>query len=504
MIERIYRIKNKTINIMFDNAPYYADENTIIMGFPYNIDNCEINENNIDTIKGYYTYIKFNNDCLTLINDIFGNYRTYYMEKDNDIYISNNFMYLFNLLTDDERIPNKIEIEYWNKHRYTTGGKTVCEKIYKIEPSHIYKFTKNGIEKKLYFKDIKNVPNRKNLFHEILDDMRSTVSTIKKLPQKKFLLFSGGADSTLCVHLLKEQNVDFTPVFAKHIPGNSMNAEDINKVYLSAKKLGISPVEIEIDTTKQIDNDIIDIMFQDRSITQLFFDVAKKLKEMYGENIILINGQCADSIFGFGATDKNFVNFIARNFMFNSNNFLFNQILLLILRFAKKDYYKYRLPKNNREFMYSFFDDKVYKPLIDLTKNKEYVGYLNKIITNFEFDNTESLMMYLKIYGFIQGSDNFVNVQNCEYYGIHSIFLFATQQIVYSVIKNTDYKYEIMHPKSVVYEILKKVYNYEMPVLDKVHKSKSTKTISFKDYETQIYKNFYNKLNSLNFSKRIE
>ena len=152
------------------------------MGFPYNMDVENFNKTQIDKIKGYYTFIKFYDDYIEIINDIMANYRTYYMQKDDTTYFSNDFLILFNMLSKEEREPNKFEIEYWDKHRYTTGGETVCTKIHKIKPAHIYKFYPDKIEENLYFKDLENKPNRKRHFEEVLADMRDTVSLIKNLP----------------------------------------------------------------------------------------------------------------------------------------------------------------------------------------------------------------------------------------------------------------------------------------------------------------------------------
>ncbi|MBS5861591.1 hypothetical protein KID03_09210 [bacterium] len=92
-----------------------------------------------------------------------------------------------------------------------------------------------------------------------------------------------------------------------------------------------------------------------------------------------------------------------------------------------------------------------------------------------------------------------------EYFGLKSLFLFATPQIVYSTIQNTDYKYEILHPKSVVYKILKGVFNYEMPNLkqEKHFQQKYDNQQRYSDYENEVYKIFYDKLNSLEFAEEV-
>lgn len=506
MYNKEYFIGNKKLVFIFTHRPYYVDENTIVMGFPYNMEPQSFDEAQIDNIKGYYAFVRFNKDNITIINDIMGNYRTYYMKKDGVTYFSNDFLTLFNMLPQEEREPNRFELEYWDKHRYTTGGETVCTKIHKIKPAHIYKFYSDRIEEKLYFKDIKNKPNRKKHFEEVLTDLRDTVSLIKKMPQKKFLLFSGGADSTLCVKLLQEQGVEFTPVFAKHTPTNAMNYDDILKVQYSAKLLGIEPIEVEINTTERIDENVINTMFTDRSITQLFFAIAKQLKEKYGENIILLNGQAADSIFAFGPTGDSIGQNMTRSMLFtpfNPLNFVFYEIFKL----ARPVFKKYRRPNGYKEYLSAFFDEKFYNPLIEKSKSETYITGISNIIANIQTKLTQksSMLMYLKTYGFMQGSDDYVNVQNCEYYGFKSLFLYATQNIIYSTVQNTDYKYEICNPKSVVYKILKDVFNYTMPNIKKKknYKKEVKQEKTFGQYEQEVYKNFYNKVNSLEFSEGV-
>lgn len=507
MLNKELYIDNKKFVFNFTHKPYYTDKNTIVMGFPYNMDAKTFDETKINNIKGYYTFIKIKKDSVTIIDDIMGNYRTYYMEIDGITYFSNDFLYLFNMLPKEEREPNKFELEYWDKHRYTTGGETLCARIHKIKPAHIYKFYPDRIEEKLYFKDIQNKPNRKKHFEEVLADLRDTVFLIKKMPQKKFLLFSGGADSTLCVKLLQEQGVEFTPVFAKHTPTNSMNYDDILKVQYSAKLLGIEPVEVEINTTEKIDDDIINTMFTDRSITQLFFTIAKQLKEKYGEDIILLNGQAADSIFAFGPTGESIGQNITRCMLFtpfNPLNFVFYEIFKLVRPIFKK----YRRPKNYNEFLNAFFDEKFYNPLVEKAKSKTYFTEISNIILSIQKKMTHKspLLMYLKTYGFMQGSDDYVNVQNCEYYGFKSLFLYATQNIIYSTVQNTDYKHEICHPKSVVYKILKDVFNYTMPDIKKKknYKKEVKQEKTFGQYEQEVYQIFYDKVNSLEFSEEVK
>ncbi len=505
MVEKLLKLGNKNIKIMCSHNPYFQDRNTIIFGFPFNIGKRPISKEEVNQIKGYFLQISIKNNEIEIINDIAGLYRFYYMETTDTLYFSNDFMTLFNILSKEQRTFDNFEYEFWDKHRYTTGGNSVCKEIKKIKPAHIYKFTDSEITEELYYKDFKNRPNRKKHFEELLADLRDTVKYIKQMPQKKFLLFSGGVDSTLLVKMLQEQNVDFIPVFGKQVPTNSMNYDDELKIKYSAELLGIKPLEIEIDISEKLDPKIVDIMFLDRSITQLFFKIAEKLKEQYGNNIILLNGQASDSIFNFGATEKEVFSIIQRMLLFSPLK-LINNILLKIVQAYRAKYKIYRIAKNNTEYNLAFFDEKAYLPVIDKTKNEQYYHNIKKIINNIRsfIKNKYAYLMYLKIYGFMQGSDDYVNVQCCEYNGIKSLFLFATPQIIYSTVKNTDYNYEILHPKSVTYKILKDVFDYKMPNFkkEKNYKKSVNSKEKYADYEQKIHLNFYQKINSLEFDNK--
>lgn len=506
MLKLQYKIGDINISFLFKRQPYYQDENTIVMGFPYNMDVRTFSQKDVEYVKGYYTFFKITPDNLTVINDIAANYRTYYMEKADSIYFSDDFLTLFNLLDKEERIPNKFEIEYWDKHRYTTGGDTFVECIKKVKPAHIMTITKDGISEKLYFKNLKNIPNRKKHFEEVLADMRDSVSIIKKMPHKKVLLFSGGADSTLIVKMLQEQDVDFIPVFARVEPTNSMNYNDILKVKYSAKKLGINVKEVVVHRDFNLSQNIINTFFTDRFVVPMFYRTVELIKKEYGDDTIILTGELADSIFGLGPTDTGIFPFIQRHILFKPFNII-NYFLLKLVKLVRSKYKIYRLPQNIDEYKYAFFDEKAYLAVIDKTKSAGYYKKIKSIIDSFisVLNNPATYMMYIKIYSFFQGSDQYGQIQISEYLGLKSILFFCTPKIIYSTVKNTDYNYEILHPKSVVYKILKDVFNYEMPNIKKEnnYNKECRGKQKYTDYEANIHKCFYEKLNSLEFAEEV-
>ncbi len=502
MLEKEFKLNTKTFKLLFTHKPFYDNENTLVMGFPYNQNIENFPEDEPDKVKGYFFYFKFKDNKLKAISDICGMYRVYYLEKGDTTYFSNDFFTLFNLLDKNERHLDKFELEYWKKHRYTTGKGTVCKEIKKIMPAHIYEFSDEGIKKELYFKNTKNVPNRKKHFENVLTDLRETISIIKKMPQKKLLLFSGGVDSTLVLHLLKEQNVEFTPVFGVSNPPNNVIYDDILKVLNSAKKLGIEPEEVETDSSQEFEDKTVDLLLMDRNAALIIYNTIEAIKKKYGEDVIIITGQCSDSILNFGPTNKGFRFDVSRHFLFKPFSLL-NKIFFGFTKLIYPMYKNCNLAKNKDEFLRAFFDDISYVPVIDNNKDESYLSRIKEIVSSVKEHLKEfySRVMYLKIFGFIQGSDDFLMVQSTEFGGggCRCALVFASPKIIYSTIENTDFSHEIMNPKSVNYEIMKKVFGYEMPKLKK--KTSGTgedkKIHSYKKYEKFMYQKFYKRMESL-------
>ena len=507
MYRKEFTIGDNKFIFLLKNQPYFEASDTIVLGYPYNMNINTFSEKDVDKVKGYYVYIKYEKNLIKIINDLCGLCRLYYLQEDNIVYFSDDFMTLFNQLPIEKRTPDLFAIEYWHKHRYTPDNLTFLKAIRKIKPSNIYKFEENKMDEQLYYKDITNIPNKQNNYNNILQDLRNSISIIKEIPKKKFVLFSGGADSTLIVKLLQEQNVEFVPVFAKHIPTNSMNYDDILKVKQSSKLLNIETQDVIIDTNQDITLEYINDCIIDRANIRWTYNIINELKNKYGEDIILITGEAADSILNFGPTGYSFGDYISRNIMFN-NKSLYTKCLFKILQISREYYRNMEIPKNEEEYFQSFLDEKFYKVLNDKSKTVAYKNNLYNIVKKYSniLKSKYALMMYLKISSFIQGSDQQVFINPSNYFGIKLIFLFATPQIMYSTVKNTDYKYEINHPKSVVYKILKDVFNYEMPNIKKVHDYKKNKKQydSIGDYESKIHNQFFERFKELNFSEKVD
>ena len=139
-------IENKNIEFIFTHDPYIAEDNLLVMGFPYyNFDKTNPKQNP-DKVRGYYTAFQYSETELVIVNDILGNYRVYYLDFNDTIYFSNDFMTLFNILPKNQREKNDFEFEFWEKHRYTTGGHSLCKEIKKLKPAHVYEFNKNGLK----------------------------------------------------------------------------------------------------------------------------------------------------------------------------------------------------------------------------------------------------------------------------------------------------------------------------------------------------------------------
>lgn len=520
MIERFFQIGNIKVEFYLFNKPFYMSDDTIILGYPLGINPESFNENDVEDVKGYFSFIKISSDKIQIINDICGHSRLYYFKQNNNLLFSDDFLFLVDKIGPENRTKNKIEIEYWDTQRRTTGGETFVNEIHKIKPAHITNFYEMEIEEQLYFKDIINLENKNLHSKEVLADMRDTFAKLKTLPQKKILLYSGGTDSSLLVKLLQEQNIDFVPVFMKSNE-DFMTVIDENKVLQASKKLNINVDIINVDKKEDEIKYFVKHSILDKGIHVLFYSFIKRIKEKYGEDIIIINGEGSDTLFNFLPTSKNFDHTICRIFMFYPCSFIgyLSYLLTYIYSFFLYLYRKIKNPKNCKKPI--FFDLKypmslnefllafscragVTRALINTKKDKEFYKYLDKYIQIYknQISNIQALLMYLELYFNWQGCESHTDIYSVSLNDLKIILPFCTPKIIYSTVKNTDYKYEILNPKSVTYRILKNSFNFKFEKLKKDKKCiKQINSAKTNGFEINRYKYFYDELKDIIFTK---
>lgn len=458
-------LTNYTVNIQLSENPFKEDQNSIIFGYPINLNESSLqvsNEKLGNTLKGYWLKIDIQDDKIVLTNDILGGYRVYYFIQNNNIYISDNYSTILKTVENIEFKKNQVEFNYWLKHRYTTGKATFIEGLKKINPASILEISEDTLTERSYFKNIERSTNptkHKNTIHE---DLLNTFSILKESEQKVILLFSGGKDSCLLLQYLLYFNIPFTPVFFKLNPISNYGLEDLKKVRAVAKELGLRLDEVEInlsDLTIEEKQTIIEKQLFDRHFSVLHYKGSEIIKEKYGNNSLVINGQSSDSILSFGPSESSLMSYFRRNIMYKPKTIISKIGLLLLMLKTKK---RFKLPINKEDSLVALFDEYKYTRVIDCQVEKSYIKYLNKYIKaqTKHLTSLYSKEMYVKILSFSQGSDNQVVVNSSKINKILTIMPFATPNIIYNTIKYKDENLEIKKPKYIIDGILEEEFSF--------------------------------------------
>ena len=171
-------------------------------------------------------------------------------------------------------------------------------------------------------------------------------------------------------------------------------------------------------------------------------------KKKYGTNILIISGQSCDSILSFGPSQRTIPNFFAR-YLINFPFSIFSKIIphILNLKFTQK----LSNPKNSREFYETFFKSFYYYPLNYPSKSKN-LDFFNNLLTEIRHINERySKLMFLKCYGFLQGSDNMIMIKSANHHKISKIYLpFASYNFISIILKYYNYKKDVFYPKYIL------------------------------------------------------
>ena len=460
MFKRTIGFSNKfSVDITLKVDPVFEKSNVFFFGFPFNFNESYFEMSAIELgnmLKGYWIRLEISEDSLTITTDILGGFRIYYSKPSKDqMHISDDFQHMNNALSTVTK--ENVEIEYWEKHGFTTGRGTFYKEVLKLSPASSLIIDPKGIREILYFKDVVRKRNVQLHFEKIDQDLSDTISSLNGYDETIILLFSGGKDSCLLLQYLISHKISFKAIFIKMKPIPKIALQDLIRARSHAKEYGIVLEELEIELNKISEKDKLEIIANqplDKHYSLLHYIGMKKIKEKYGDHVIILNGQSSDSILSFGPSENSLMSFFRRNMMYSSTSFL-SRLGCLLLVFKTRKMFK--LPVNNNERLIALFDEYKYTRVIEKDKSKEYLQYLK----NYIEDKTKNLCsfqskeMYAKIASFCQGSDNQVVVKSAMKNNLKVLMPFATPNIVYSTIAFKNEKEEIYNPKYALDYILR-------------------------------------------------
>lgn len=481
---------NKHQILITINSDYIINKNGLIFfGKPIYDSLDKINLKNIDRmihqISGVFVCIIIQDEKLYIYNDICGNFRLYYRLEKNKLYLNDDYT---KLLFNKKLQLDKQEFNFWIKKNYTTGSKTLFQQIKKIPPSTKTFFSGKKIKHSIYF----NSDNKSGSISLEKNLKNNLIKNIIHLKNKKnILLFSGGKDSSLIAQLLLENKIKFHSVYINTKQKIDQIENNKTKASIIAKKNNFKLHEVKVDLKTYNINNILNSMLFDFHFSILHFEGIRLIKKKFGENINLICGQSADSIFSYGATSNSLSHFLSRFSYFN-NNFLISLISRKILEKKYKTRLLYFKIKKNILFFLSFY----YYLLVEkdlFKKSGNIIRSINIIKKNLK--NNKDYFMYLKIFGFLQGPDNQVVINACKKSGVNYYLPYLDPQIIYNVINNKNNFKDIFFPKYAISNLLNSNFK-----IQKFHKKKYSKlTNEIKNTERHLKDLFIKKINQLTF-----
>lgn len=361
------------------------------------------------------------------------------------------------------------QFEYWKIHRFTLNDGTFFNEINKLSPaSYVEVFSNGPMKLDTYFLDCKRRHSYKSLLLQNETLIRNQIlTTYKKYPSSRFLLFySGGVDSTLLFVIMKELGIPFDCILIRYYPRWSLSERGYAEALSKLKSFGVNNyTTIDVDLNEAFNNHVVTAekeMLLDRHISVHFYETYKRVVEKFGTDIVVVNGQSADSILSFGPSDNKKGSFLQRAILY-SNIFtalLFEPFIRVYLRNRS------RMPLTYREKLISILDEHNYWFCID--RKCKYKDLLENEISKPAYKklkNNESKLMYAKIVSFLQGPDNQVVLKAANHFGITRILMpYTAPEFIYNIIKYKCNLLDLFNGKYFVRNLLNKKLKYKTQV----------------------------------------
>ena len=449
------------IVISLQGEPAVMTPDYALLGYPLGNNLAHLDTNNLGTtlrsVSGYFAFISISRDRVTISTDITGGYRLYRYEEGSSIFISDDYAALVERLRDRRGVQiDESELQFWRRHRYTTGGRTFVKGIDKLEPATIYSFTSEGEQTHCWFPDVETRPNPRDHVVASRVDIEKTLDLVQSTGAPVVLLFSGGADSTALAMLMRAQGIDFTPVFFRSRPAYRTNLEDHTRAIRMAERLGMSLLTLDVDIRDELEGGAFaKPMLFDRHVAVVHFVGMRAIAERLGREAVIVCGQGADSVLSLGPSQATRGDLAARVLIFKRNGVL-SRLAVAAVNVAYGP--GWRRPKDDAEYLSAILNPRAYFPVVGRSDSVELANYVVEMTRGIasRFTSMASARMYLKIYGFLQGSDNQVVIQAARQAGMERVVLpYVSPRFIINTLAHQSVRREIMQPKYVVREILR-------------------------------------------------
>ncbi len=440
----------------------------------------------LNKVSGYFLAI-INNKVegkIILANDIFGNFRTYFIMLSKQMVVSDDWKILYELLKNNniDIAIDEPEKHYFNRHRYTTGGGTLFPAIKKMLPGSIISFGDGIISNSIYFKaNIKKLTDNDRYIsmnrNYLIENMESALAN----DHENILFFSGGVDSTYLAVLLKEIRVKFRTLFLNYQPQDLNNATDFRKAESMAEHLNLDLdiITVPIENNNSLIMEAIKRHAFDKAFSIPFYYASKLLYEKYGPCNI-INGQSSDSIYCWGASTKTIGGLIQRyitSTLYLNNNkylrYLISKLVKYIYKIKWRIGYDFDVPTEGLNYWAGLLDPQGYLPVVlknkDLSSYRDYIRDIASMISRGLDNDPEAIIMYMKMM-YLQGPSNMPVIESANAYGHNIVMPYLDARIVFLKMKYQNEFKNIFHPRYVLEEDLRSKFKVDIKRINKTRR----------------------------------
>lgn len=404
---------------------------------------------------GDVAYLEISNSKIVLKNDIAGCFRVYWWEDQlhKEIFVTDN---VFSFLSEDELNSwpkNEYEDRYFSKHGYTSGDSTCYAGINKIPPFGTLIIDDNGA--RITSEWIGNTDYRggkvETFRKAVAESMEKILSTLKDTDFPIVLCFSGGVDSYYLAKTMKRIGIHFEGVYFFH--KNDSKKKDLRLAQKKASELGLNLRLVDISSMydEKIENVIRQLCYFDIHSYRYHFYGVQAVREIWGPNTLIVNGQNSDSILSFGPSEQKFTSLWKRYLLYGHNLFIKKVLASMIGTAFHK---KFKLPITKEERERALYDNFKNCLLLDQNDPTEYTEYINhkiaKIQKQFNLQREAELWLYLKFYTYIQGADSQVVISSAKYHNIRLLMPFVSKSFIQAVLHYKNNSIELYKPKYVL------------------------------------------------------
>lgn len=439
----------------------------------------------LNRLSGYFLleYVDRDRGLHIVANDIFGNFRTYIVEDEDagKLYLFDDAQAAADRAKESGRplVECANERYYFNRHRYTTGGATLFKQIRKLMPATMLICGSGNLVEKIYFTtkiarqtddDLYIQKNRELVADNLARSIRPEC--------KNILFFTGGIDSTYLAMLLKEQGVDFLPVFIKYRPQDNDNFIDETKIRAASAWLSqpVRTIEVSIRDHYHLIETAVRRHPFDKTLAIPFYEALRQLRDEFG-CCNIINGQSSDSIYCWGSSSKTLGGVIQR--LLTSMHFAGRPAYIrwaiatvagLIYRHRGKIGSDEHVPVNLLDYWAGLLDPAGYLPVVHARKtHSDYCSYLDAIAERVVAElngDLEATIMYMKMM-YLQGTSNSFVIESTREYGHNLVMPFVDARLVFLKMSMQNESRNLRHPRYVLEETLRRRYNIDLDVIER-------------------------------------